>query len=201
LVPVVLIAVLAREGYRMLRGAFEPLARLLPRDRWPGVMAEDLLAVAAIVAVFLIAGLFVGTPPGRRLGDRLEQSVLYRVPGYLLVRGAVGDFPGLDAGSPPEPVLVEADDGWAFALLVERHPSGHCTVFLPDAPTPTSGSVRIVGEARVRPLDAPVLGLLGCLTRSGAGAGALAGRVLSEPGSGAAGRALEKASGSGPVPS
>ena len=109
--------------------------------------------------------------------------MLYRVPGYLLVRGAVGSFPGLSRDSQPEPSLVETDEGWAFALLVEREPPGFCTVFLPDSPTPTSGSVRIVEATRVRPLDASMLDLLACLTRSGTGAGALARRVLAAPGS------------------
>jgi uncharacterized membrane protein len=178
LVPIVLIAVLAREGYQILRKMAQPIARLLPHERVFGILAEDLLAIFAILLVFLIAGLFVGTRPGRLLSNRLEETVLYRVPGYLLVRGAVGSFPGLNGDERPEPVLVETDEGWAFALLVERPDHGFCTVFLPDSPTPTSGSVRVVETKRVRSLDAPMLGLLACLTRSGAGAGALAGRVL-----------------------
>jgi uncharacterized membrane protein len=180
LVPIVLIAVLAREGYQMLHRVSQPVARLLPEDRIFGILGEDLVSVVVIVLLFLIAGFFVGTRPGRRLSDRLERSVLYRVPGYLLVRGAVGGFPGLSRETRPEPSLVETDDGWAFALLVEREPPGFCTVFLPDSPSPTSGSVRIVEATRVRPLDISMLNLLACLTRSGTGAGALAGRVLAD---------------------
>jgi hypothetical protein len=108
------------------------------------------------------------------------------------VRGAVGSFPGLNSETPPEPALVETDDGWAFALVVERQPPGYCTVFLPDAPTPTSGSVRIVQARRVRPLDAPMLSLLACLTRSGSGAGALAKRALEERGRGGGFEGIEE---------
>ena len=181
LVPIVLIAVLAREGYQMLRRLAQPIARLLPEDRVFGILAEDLISVVTIILLFLIAGVFVGTRPGRLLSDRLERSILYRVPGYLLVRGAVGSFPGLNNSEMrPEPSLVETDDGWAFALLVEREPPGFCTVFLPDSPTPTSGSVRIVEATRVRPLDVSMLNVLACLTRSGTGAGVLAGRVLND---------------------
>ena len=74
---------------------------------------------------------------------------------------------------------METDDGWAFALLVEREPPGFCTVFLPDSPAPTSGSVQLTAT-RVRPLDVSMLNVLGCLTRSGTGAGALARRVLND---------------------
>ena len=48
--------------------------------------------------------------------------------------------------------------------------------------------VRIVATSRVRPLDAPMLNLLGCLTRSGAGAGAVVGRVLGDLSSGVGGQ-------------
>ena len=178
LVPIVLIAVLAREGYQMLRHIFAPVARLIPGDRFVGVLTEDVVTILAIVLVFLIAGLFVGTAQGRLLSDRLERGVLYRIPGYLLVRGAAGGFPGLQSDHPVSPALVATDDGWAFALLVERLPTGFCTVFLPDSPTPTSGAVRVVDASRVHVLDAPMLSLLGCLTRSGLGAGDLASLVL-----------------------
>jgi uncharacterized membrane protein len=178
LVPIMLIVVLAREGYQMLRRVSRPVARLLPLDHVFGILAEDIVSIAVILLVFLVAGLFVGTRAGRLLSERLERTVLYRTPGYLLVRGAVGSVPGLSADAPPQPSLVETDEGWAFALLIEREPPGFCTVFLPDSPTPTSGAVRIVETARVRPLDAPMLNLLACLTRSGTGAGALAGRTL-----------------------
>ena len=170
LVPIVLLAMLTREAYQLLRRVFQPLTALLPTDRLVGILMEDLLAVAAMGLVFLVAGLFVATRPGQLLSNRLEQSVLYRVPGYLLVRGAVGGFPGLSSETHPQPALVRSDDGWEFALLVERTPEGFCTIFLPDSPTPTSGSVRIVEASRVQVLNIPMLGLLGVLTRSGSGA-------------------------------
>jgi len=182
LAPIVVIAVLAREGYGMLHRASQVIARLLPRERLLGILPEDLITVAIITLLFLVAGLFVGTRPGRRISDRMEHAILYRVPGYLLVRGAMGSLPSLSGDTRMEPSLVETDEGWAIALLVERLPNGFCTVFLPDAPTPTSGAVRIVEASRVRPLDVPVLNVLACLTRSGTGAGALAARALDEGG-------------------
>ena len=47
LVPIVLLAVLAREGYGVLRRVSQPVARLLPEDRLLGILAEDLLTIAA----------------------------------------------------------------------------------------------------------------------------------------------------------
>jgi hypothetical protein len=47
----------------------------------------------------------------------------------------------------------------------------------------------------VRPLDVPMLGLLGCLTRSGTGAWVLAGRVLGASGAGAEAQDIDEGPG------
>jgi uncharacterized membrane protein len=178
LLPVTLIAVLTRETYQAFLSFTRPLAALLPVGPVFGVLFEEVLAIVLIALAFLLAGLFVGTRPGRALSDYLERLVLYRVPGYLLVRGAASGVPGLQLGSAFTPVLVRTGEGWTFALLVEPLPPGFCTVFIPDAPTPTSGSVVLVEDQHVRALDASVLSLMGCLTRSGVGAGKLASAAL-----------------------
>lgn len=178
LVPILVAAIVAREAYRMLQHLLEPLAKFAPSGRILGLLAADLLTLAAVLAVFLLAGLFVATRPGRSLSANLERNILYRVPGYLLLRGAAGGVPGLQLDSDLTPVLVRDDDGWFFGLLVERLPQGYCTIFVPDSPSPTNGSVRIVEASRVQRLEANMMGFLGCLTRSGTGAGKLAGDLL-----------------------
>jgi uncharacterized membrane protein len=184
LLPFTVLAVLFREGYRALLSVTRPLAAALPIHAVFGVLPEHLLAIVVITSVFLIAGLFVATRSGRALSDRLERAVLYRVPGYLLVRGAVGGVPGLQLHSDFAPVLVRTDEGWSLALLVERLPQGFCTVFIPDSPSPTQGNVVLVEADCVRPLEASVLSLVSCLTRSGIGAGALALPALRDPADG-----------------
>jgi hypothetical protein len=46
----------------------------------------DLIAVAAVVALCLVAGLFIGTRIGRAISSRLERLVLRRVPGFTFVQ-------------------------------------------------------------------------------------------------------------------
>jgi uncharacterized membrane protein len=185
LLPFALVGVLLRETHRALLTVTRPLAAWLAVRPLFGVLPEDLLAVVLITLAFLIAGLFVGTRSGRALSDRMERLVLYRLPGYLLVRGVVGGVPGLQLGSDFAPVLVHTSEGWSLGLLVERLPQGWCTVFIPDAPAPTKGKVVVVEASRVRPLQASVLSLTSCLTRSGVGAAALALAALSTPVDGA----------------
>ena len=160
------------------RPAGRPAAprRTASSGSWPRTCSRS----SAIVLVFLIAGLFVGTRPGRLLSDRLERAVLYRVPGYLLVRGAVGNFPGLKRtrGRNPRwwrPTTAGPSPCWSSGC-----PRGSARSSCPTRPRPRAGPCGIVEASRVRPLDAPMLSLLACLTRSGAGAGELAGRALTD---------------------
>ncbi len=168
-----------RETYHAFLSLTRPIAALVRVGPVFGVGFEDLLAIVMIVLAFLLAGLFVGTRAGRTLSDHMERLVLYRVPGYLMVRGAASGLPGLQLGSDFAPVLVRTGEGWVLALLVERLAEGYCTVFIPEAPTPTKGAVVLVEPGHVRPLDASVLSLMSCLTRSGVGAGKLAMGALS----------------------
>lgn len=174
LVPLVLVVLVVGHALKATSSAIRPLTGYLGRERLLGLLAEDLLALVLIAAVFFIAGLFVGTRRGKRWNQFMEQTVLYRVPGYITFRSMARSVPGLDAEDEFAPALVEADGGWAFALIVEQHAHGWVTIFLPDSPTPTSGAVRIVPASRVRRLDAPTLTMMNTLTRSGVGARKLA---------------------------
>src|SRR5690242_671095 len=99
LLPITLIVVLTRETYEAFLSFTRPLAAWLPVGPVFGVLLEEVLAIVLITLAFLLAGLFVGTGSGRALSDRLERLVLYRVPGYLMVRGAASGMPGLQLGS------------------------------------------------------------------------------------------------------
>ena len=53
-------------------------------------------------------------------------------------------------------VAVRFDDAWQIAFQIERIEGGMVALFLPGAPDAWAGSICIVEEARVTPLDLPV---------------------------------------------
>ena len=166
-----------REGYQMLRCLARPVAWLLPADRVLGLVAEDDLG----------RGDRHGLPDrGPLRGTRhacsatWEPPALYRVPGYPGARGG-RQLPGLGGsrGRSPRwwrPTTAGRSPCWSSEGLL-----GFCTVFLPDSPTPTSGSVRPSTPRSPRRPDARPAGLLD-LVRVGK---ALAGRALADWGVGA----------------
>jgi uncharacterized membrane protein len=70
----------------------------------------------------------------------------------------------------------------AFGIIIERA-NGFSTIFIPSAPSATSGSVRIVLDSNVHPLDVPLRKVLSSMSHYGEGAISLAGAALGKPAS------------------
>src|SRR4051812_37035103 len=85
-VPLVVLVLFLREAVRLTADTLRPVARLFPTEKVAGIVLVELLALATIMALCFIAGLFVGTRPGRRVGDGLEQLVLRHVPGFTFLK-------------------------------------------------------------------------------------------------------------------
>jgi uncharacterized membrane protein len=65
--------------------------------------------------------------------------------------------------------LARIEDAWVLSFVVERHPSGLFTVFVPSAPTPAAGSIYYLTAERLKLLDVPVSTAVGCIMRLGIG--------------------------------
>jgi uncharacterized membrane protein len=67
-------------------------------------------------------------------------------------------------------VLVRFDDAWQLAIKVNTAGEGsHTVVFLPDSPTPQSGTVMIVESSRVHETDIPLRKAMSVLAVRGMG--------------------------------
>jgi len=67
------------------------------------------------------------------------------------------------------PALVQLDDGFVPAFVVDRHADGRITVFVPAVPTPATGTLYIVDPARVHLIDVPLHKALAVISHWGAG--------------------------------
>jgi hypothetical protein len=65
--------------------------------------------------------------------------------------------------------LARIEDAWVLSFVVERHPSGLFTVFVPSAPTPAAGSIYYLTAERLKLLDVSVSTAVGCIMRLGIG--------------------------------
>lgn len=100
------------------------------------------------------AGLIAPTRIGSAITSWVENSFLGALPQYQMVKSVSEGFAKVEqAGNSLSPVLVASDGGWELGYLVERMSNGWVVVFLPQAPTPMSGSIKYVTADQIQPLD------------------------------------------------
>jgi uncharacterized membrane protein len=153
--PLGAAAYLVRKLVAALVPLLTPAAQLLPPGHWFGVAAIDLVALVLLVLALLSLGLFSRSKPGRRVAETLEQLVLSKIPGYLMIKSIAADFGSGEQDEGLQPALVSFDDNQVLGFVVERDDAtDRVEVFLPGSPSPGGGNVVVVPSARVQLLDA-----------------------------------------------
>lgn len=163
--PLVLTGMLLAKALGAVAALLRPIAVHLPA----GLPLPEIMALVIVVAVCFFAGVIVRTRPGRRLKEEIDRRLLERIPGYTLIRGLAGRITGQEEGSTFAAALVEIEDALVPAFIVEEHPDGRYTVFVPSIPTPAAGTVYILEPARVHVVDVPFTKAVSVISRWGAG--------------------------------
>jgi uncharacterized membrane protein len=119
--------------------------------------------------VCFLIGAAVRTRPGRATRERIEKSLLERLPGYALFRSLTQQLAGSREENMWKPALAEIEEALVPAFVTEEFDDGRFTVFVPSAPTPVSGSIYILTPERVHLLDLPFTHTIRSLSRFGSG--------------------------------
>jgi uncharacterized membrane protein len=67
------------------------------------------------------------------------------------------------------PVVLAPVDGWMFAFIIENLPDNEIVVFVPDSPSPWSGSVMVFDRKDVKPTALTQKEALSILRHTGIG--------------------------------
>jgi len=173
LIPFAVLLIVLGKVQQVVGGVIGPIAERIPVQSVIGLETPKVLTAVVLVFVCFLAGLFAQTRVAQAVVGWLESSLLSNIPGYSLVKSLGEEVAGANASRSTDPVLVRFDDAWQIGFLVERIPEGRVAVFIPDAPSPWSGSVLIMDEDRVKPLEVPSTSTLKSLKRLGKGTAAL----------------------------
>ena len=166
ILPLGLMLIIVLKIVVMIQPLSAPFVEWLPREfRFPALIALLLLLIAC-----LLAGLLAQTRAGRGVGTSLEDAILHRIPGYSTVRSLTRRIANAEESEKFAPALVEIEDALVPAFVVEEHPDGRYTVFVPSAPTPAVGAIYIMARARVHFIDAPFMKTVSCISSWGVGA-------------------------------
>ena len=172
LVPIVVLVGILGKAHEFFQKLTVPIAEAVPVKGIAGIPTPRIIAALAIVLFCFLAGLFARTKLAKRMVAWLESALLSNIPGYSFFKG-MGESIVAAEGKPHEVVLARIEDAWQFALVVERMHEGHVAVFVPGAPNPWSGSVYLMTEDRIKPLDASANAVMKSIKAFGQGSGKL----------------------------
>ena len=156
LLPFAAILLIVIKAGKMAIDAVTPLAEKLPIPKGEAIVAIYVAFGLLLVLASFSAGLFARSL--RIESDAVsffEDKVLNKLPPYAAVRKYSERLAGLEAKSDRslKPVLVRIQNGWQLGFVVDEPSGGYAAVFLPGAPDPSSGVVRIIAEDYISPVD------------------------------------------------
>ena len=77
--------------------------------------------------------------------------------------------PSIFGDNSKTPVMIRLDDAWKIGFLIEKISDDVSTVFMPGAPSATSGEVAFVDNSRIQPLDIETKDAMRLMSRMGIG--------------------------------
>lgn len=172
LLPIGVLVFVLERAFSIVHSLSKGLGGELLDGDWLGVPLPVLTTVALLVLIVFLLGLLLGT---RRLPDRdswLERNLLQYIPGYSALRATALTSLGLDAGAGIRPAILRREEGIEeLVLIVEELPGDRYTLFLPESPSPTTGTLLIARRELVEPLDGKLIKTLQAFRHMGIGAG------------------------------
>ena len=163
--PIYLAVLVLLKGAQSVGKLIRPFTMLLPA--W--LPAENVLSLVLVLTVCFLIGVGVRTRLGNTIRERIETSVLERIPGYALFRSLTQQVAGEGRENVWKPALVEIEEALVPAFIIEEFEDGRFTVFVPSVPTPLAGAVYILTPDRVHPLDVPFTQAIKSVSRWGSG--------------------------------
>ena len=156
LVPLILLILVLRHAMTFAGKIAGPIAALFPEHKVAGVAVATIIAALVLLLLSFLAGLFARTHVGRDLARWLEDSLLGNLPQYRMVKTMAEGLAQVEDSQNLRPALVSIEGGWQLGYLLEEVHTGWVAVFLPQSPTPMSGTVMYMPAERVRQLDMPI---------------------------------------------
>ncbi len=147
-------------------------AKLLPGIDNPYL--GTALASLAILGVCFAVGIMVRTQIGKWLHTGLEQILMKRIPGYMLIKETVSQFLGAKKTPFSTVALVRLfdNDTLVTCFVTDEYPGGY-TVFMPTGPNPTSGNIYHVKSEQVEIIEVSVEDTMRSILSCGAGSSKL----------------------------
>jgi uncharacterized membrane protein len=179
LVPVGVIVFILAKTINFLYRLSKPITSRLPFENVGGVGVNTLMSIVLLLLICFLAGIFMKTKLAKRIIQWLEDRVLVYIPGYSYIRARSTDWFSDDKTSNWKPATIFVDDNEVICFVIDET-NDYCSIFLPSAPTPSSGSICVREKAKVTFLPINVSEAVSMIRQFGKGASSSIEKVKNE---------------------
>jgi hypothetical protein len=119
-----------------------------------GQSGDAVMAVVFFLLVCIAAGYLVRVSFLKRISERIDERLSDLVPGYSQIRSETKKKIGAEVQREAlfPACLVKVQDVWQPGYVIEEHPDGKQTVFVPRAPAIGSGQVYVADPSQLKRL-------------------------------------------------
>jgi len=169
LIPVGVIVFIMAKTIGFLYRLSKPITARLPFDNVGGVGVNTLMSIILLLLVCFLAGIFMRTKLAKMMIQWLEDRVLVYVPGYSYLRARSTDWFSKEKTNNWKPASIFVDDNEVICFVIDET-EDYCSIFLPSAPTPSSGSICVRKKSNVTFLPINVSEAVSMIRQFGKGA-------------------------------
>ena len=172
IIPLILVIMVLIEAVDLVAAVIDPVIDQLPVESVGGIEVATILAILIIFGLCFLAGLMTLSSWAVRVGQQIESKILTKIPLYQLVKTASGSItPSSRQSKDLKPAVLEFPDKTSgIVVIIQDHGNGYVTIFIPNAPMVTIGTVRYVEKSRLTLLDASLMEVADVISQWGYGA-------------------------------
>jgi len=169
LIPVVVTIFVLSKVFNLLQGVSAVIARRIPLSKIGGVGISTLISIILLLFICFLAGILVRTRSVQTIIGWFEDHVLVYIPGYAYLKAVSTNALTSEGTTNWKPATVFIDDNEIICFVIDES-EDYCTVFMPSAPTPSSGTVGARHKSNVRYLSLTVRETILLIKQFGKGA-------------------------------
>ncbi|OQP56064.1 hypothetical protein A4H97_21010 [Niastella yeongjuensis] len=172
LMPVLVAVALINKFWDKIITVAAKVSKLLFINALIGPGGNVLVALVLLLLLCLVAGFLVRLTFFKKMSDRIDQKLTIFIPGYTDLKKEaqkkIGEVP-VEKAAVFETCLVQDQECWKPAYLIDIADNGDTIVFFPAAPTFETGQVAIIPKDCYRKLSMDSQTLNACLKQFGKG--------------------------------
>jgi uncharacterized membrane protein len=156
LIPLVVMGIVIGKVFGFLKRFSTPIAKRLPYADIAGAAIATLITIVFLLILCFAAGIFMRTKYARKMIQWLENYVLVYIPGYSYIQALSTNRLSKEGTINWKPASILVDDNEVICFVIDET-ENYCSIFLPSAPSPSTGSICVREKKLVKflPISMP----------------------------------------------